>query len=68
MAMDKDRDEAAGKVKDVATNLAKDAMDSGSEYYREGSLAIASTVKDQPLGSLVVAGVVGFTLALMLSR
>ncbi len=46
----------------------KDAMDTGSEYYREGSRAVASTVKEQPLGALLVAGAVGFALALMLNR
>jgi ElaB/YqjD/DUF883 family membrane-anchored ribosome-binding protein len=53
---------------EAASNLAKTAMDSGSEYYREGSRAIASKVKEQPLGSLLVAGAVGFMLALMLNR
>jgi uncharacterized protein YjbJ (UPF0337 family) len=64
-----------GQAKDVArdageaaSNIAKDAMDSGGEYYREGSRALVSTVKEQPLGSLLVAGAVGFILALMLNR
>jgi uncharacterized protein YjbJ (UPF0337 family) len=64
-----------GQAKDGArdagqavSSLAKDAVDGGSEYYREASRAIVSTVKEQPLGSLVVAGVVGFMLALMLNR
>ncbi len=43
-------------------------MDTGSEYYREGSRALASTVKEQPLGSLLVAGAIGFVLALVLNR
>jgi uncharacterized protein YjbJ (UPF0337 family) len=53
---------------EAASNIAKDAMDTGSEYYREGSRALASTVKEQPLGSLLVAGAVGFMLALVLNR
>ncbi len=43
-------------------------MDTGSEYYREGSRALASAVKEQPLGSLLVAGAVGVLLALLLNR
>ncbi len=66
--MDKDTNDAVGKVGEVASNLAKDPMKSGSKYYREGSRAIASTVQEQPLGSLVVAGAVGFILALIISR
>ncbi len=66
--MDKDSNDAVGKVSEVASNLAKDPMKSGSELYREGSRAIATTVQEQPLGSLVAAGVVGFILALIISR
>ena len=60
-----------GQAKDAgqaASNIAKDAMDTGSEYYREGSRALATTVKEQPLGSLLVAGAVGVLLALLLNR
>lgn len=60
--------DAARDVGDAASSFAKDAMDTGSEYYREGSHAVASTVKEQPLGALLVAGAVGFALALMLNR
>jgi ElaB/YqjD/DUF883 family membrane-anchored ribosome-binding protein len=84
MIMDNDRkagaaNDAAGKVEstfgpatrdagEAATDIAKSAMDTGTEYYREGSRALVSTVKEQPLSSLLVAGVVGFILALMLAR
>jgi ElaB/YqjD/DUF883 family membrane-anchored ribosome-binding protein len=64
-----------GQAKDVArgageaaSNTAKDTMDTGSEYYREASRALVSTVKEQPLGSLLVASAVGFVLALLLNR
>jgi hypothetical protein len=67
-SMEKDTNDTLGKVGEVASNFAKDPMKSGSGYYREGSRAIASTVKEQPLGSLVTAGVVGFILALIISR
>lgn len=60
--------DTARDVGEAASNFAKDAMDTGSEYYREGSRAVAATVKEQPLGALLVAGAVGFALALMLNR
>jgi ElaB/YqjD/DUF883 family membrane-anchored ribosome-binding protein len=66
--MDKDTKDVAGKVGEAASNITNEAMNSGSEYYRVGSRAIASTVKEQPLSALVVAGVVGFMLALVISR
>jgi ElaB/YqjD/DUF883 family membrane-anchored ribosome-binding protein len=43
-------------------------MDTGTEYYREGTRAVATTVKEQPLGALLVAGAVGFMLAMVLNR
>jgi uncharacterized protein YjbJ (UPF0337 family) len=60
--------DAARDVGEAASTFAKDAMDTGGDYYREGSRALASTVKEQPLGALLVAGAVGFALALMLNR
>ncbi len=41
--MEKNTNDTVGKVGEVASNFAKDPMKSGSEYYREGSRAIAST-------------------------
>ena len=35
---------------------------------RDGSQAIARTVKDNPLGALMVAGGIGFALALLMAR
>ena len=58
--------DAARDAGDKAADLAKDALDSTT--YREGAQAVASTVKDNPLSSLIVAGVVGFALAMLLSR
>jgi uncharacterized protein YjbJ (UPF0337 family) len=53
---------------EVATHITKDAMDTGTEYYREVSRALTSTVQEPPLGSLRVAGAVGFMMALVLNR
>ena len=64
-----------GQAKDAARDLgenagayAQDALDAGEKIYRQGNKAVASAVKDQPLGALRVAGAVGFTLALLLNR
>jgi ElaB/YqjD/DUF883 family membrane-anchored ribosome-binding protein len=66
--MDKDKNDVVRDAGETASNVTKKAMDAGSEYYREGSRAVASTVKEQPLSSLLVAGAVGFMLALILNR
>jgi len=60
--------DAARDIGDTASDYAKEALDAGSDIYRDGSKAVASTVRDQPLGALLVAGAVGFALALMLNR
>lgn len=60
--------DAARDIGDAAGDYAKDAMDAGEKIYRQGNQAVASAVKDQPLGALLVAGAVGFTLALLLNR
>lgn len=60
--------DAARDIGDTASVYAKDALDAGSDIYRGGSKAMASTVREQPLGALLVAGAVGFALALMLNR
>lgn len=60
--------DAARDIGDTASNYAQEAVDAGSEVYRDGSRAVASAVQNQPLGSLLLAGAVGFALALMLNR
>ena len=60
--------DAARDIGDAAGDYAKEAMDAGSDIYRGGTKAVAATVRDQPLGSLLIAGAVGFALALMLNR
>jgi len=60
--------DAARDIGDTASGYAQDAVDAGSEAYRDGSRAVASAVQNQPLGALLVAGAVGFALALMLNR
>jgi len=60
--------DAARDIGDAASSYAQDAVDAGSEVYRDGSRAVVSAIKNQPIGSLLVAGAVGFALAMMLNR
>jgi uncharacterized protein YjbJ (UPF0337 family) len=68
--------EAAGKVQNLygqAKDAALDAADGAAGFAKkamqsDGSEALAKMVQDNPLGSLLMAGAVGFGLALMLGR
>ncbi|OAF19046.1 CsbD family protein [Bradyrhizobium neotropicale] len=74
--------EAAGTVQDLygqakdaardagatAAGYAKDAYDAGEDTFRDGTQAIAKKVRDNPFGALLVAGGIGFALALLMSR
>jgi uncharacterized protein YjbJ (UPF0337 family) len=68
--------EAAGKVQNLygqAKDAAREAGDTAAGFAKkavsnagEGPEAIAKMVQDNPLGSLLMAGVVGFGLALLM--
>src|SRR6201995_1463480 len=66
--------EAAGKVQNLygqAKDAARDATDTATDFARkavagEGQEALARMVQDNPLGSLLTAGIIGFGLALLL--
>ncbi len=66
--------EAAGKVQNMygqAKDAAREATDTATEFARkavagEGQEALAKMVQDNPLGSLLTAGIIGFGLALLL--
>lgn len=68
--------EAAGKVQNLygqAKDAAREATDTATEFARkavgnagEGQEALAKVVQDNPLGSLLTAGVIGFGLAMLL--
>lgn len=58
--------DAVKDAADTATGYAKDALD--SDMYRDGTRAVSSTVKENPLGALLIAGGIGFALAMLLSR
>ena len=64
-----------GQVKDTArdageaaVNYAKDAYEHSGETLRDGSQAVAKRVQDNPLGALLIAGGIGFALALLMTR
>jgi uncharacterized protein YjbJ (UPF0337 family) len=60
--------DAASDVADAAANYAKDAYDNSGDTIRSGQKAMAKTVQDNPLGALLVAGGIGFALALLMTR
>jgi uncharacterized protein YjbJ (UPF0337 family) len=59
--------DAARSVGHAATNYAKDAYEN-SETLRASSEAAAQKVQQNPFGSLLIAGCIGFALALLMTR
>src|SRR5204863_10084151 len=55
-------------VADAAVSYAKDAYDNSGDTFRGGQKAVAKSVQDNPLGALLVAGGIGFALALLMTR
>ena len=53
-------------VADNVTDYAGDAYDRGGSYVREGTRAVESRVEENPLIALMIAGAVGYGLALLL--
>lgn len=60
--------DAVRDATDTAAGYAKDAYDHSGDTFRDGTQAISKKVQDNPLGSLLVAGGIGFALALLMSR
>jgi uncharacterized protein YjbJ (UPF0337 family) len=60
--------DAANQASDAAVNYAKDAFESSGDTFRDGSQAIAKQVQENPLGSMLIAGAIGFALALLMTR
>ena len=61
--------QAKDTIRDVADNVsdyAGDAYDRGGHYLRDGSRAVGSRVEENPMIALVIAGAVGYGLALLL--
>jgi uncharacterized protein YjbJ (UPF0337 family) len=59
---------AARDATNAAVGLAKDAYENSSDTLRDGSQAVAKKVQDNPLGALLVAGCIGFALAMLMTR
>src|SRR5450756_732005 len=59
---------AARDATDAAVGYAKDAYENSGDTFRDGSQAIAKRVQDNPLGSMLIAGGIGFALALLMTR
>src|SRR6267154_934309 len=53
---------------DTAAGYAKDAYENSGETLREGSEVVAKKVQDNPLGALLIAGGIGFALAMLMTR
>jgi uncharacterized protein YjbJ (UPF0337 family) len=60
--------DAARDAGDVAASYAKDAYQNSGDTFRDGSQAVAKKVQDNPLGALLIAGGIGFALALLMAR
>jgi uncharacterized protein YjbJ (UPF0337 family) len=60
--------DAVSDATDAAVNYAKDAYGNPGDTIRDSQKAVAQTVQDNPLGALLIAGGIGFALALMMTR
>jgi uncharacterized protein YjbJ (UPF0337 family) len=60
--------DAAREAGEAAGNLARDVYENSGDTIQSGTKAVARTVRDNPIGSLLVAGGIGFALALMMTR
>ena len=60
--------DAARDAGEAAVNYAKDAYQHGGATLRDGSQVVSKRVQDNPLGALMIAGGIGFALALLMTR
>jgi uncharacterized protein YjbJ (UPF0337 family) len=60
--------DAARDATDAAVDYAQNAYESGGDTLRDGSQAIARRVQDNPVGWLLIAGGIGFALAMLMTR
>src|SRR5260370_35656383 len=60
--------DAARDAGDAAVSYARDAYENSGDTFREGSEVVAKKVQDNPLGALLVAGGIGFALAMLMTR
>jgi hypothetical protein len=62
------RQPARDRATDAAAGFAKDAYENSGDTLREGTEAVAKRVQDNPIGALLVAGGIGFALAMLMTR
>jgi uncharacterized protein YjbJ (UPF0337 family) len=60
--------DVARDAADAAMGYAKDTYDKSGDTFRDGSEAIGKSVQENPLTSLLIAGGIGFALALLMTR
>jgi uncharacterized protein YjbJ (UPF0337 family) len=60
--------DAARDATDAAVSYARDAYENRGEALRDGSEVVAKSVRNNPLGALLVAGGIGFALAVLMTR
>jgi len=60
--------DAARDAGEAAVNYARDAYENSGETLRDGSQVMAKRVQDNPLGALLIAGGIGFALAMLMTR
>jgi uncharacterized protein YjbJ (UPF0337 family) len=60
--------DAARDATEAAVGYAKDAYENSDETFRDGSQVMAKKVQDNPFGALLLAGGIGFALAMMMTR
>jgi uncharacterized protein YjbJ (UPF0337 family) len=60
--------DAARQASDAAVDYAKDAYANSGETFRDGSQALSNKVQENPLGSMLIAGAIGFALGLLMLR
>jgi uncharacterized protein YjbJ (UPF0337 family) len=57
-----------GQAKDTAASYARDAYENSGDTLRDSTQAVTRKVQDNPLGALLIAGGIGFALALLMTR
>ena len=60
--------DAARDASEAGVSYAKDAYENSGDTFRDGSQAIAKKVQANPLGSILIAGGIGFALAQLMTR
>jgi uncharacterized protein YjbJ (UPF0337 family) len=60
--------DAARDATDAAANYAKDAYENSGDTLRDGSQAVARSVQNNPIGAMLIAGGIGFALAMLMTR